>query len=76
MRTTSAHREAVYRYRLWGCSPHRLWPVATSVDPSAEVADVIREFLFVLRLAPRADLRLLSSKRPKKSTVVDGAAEP
>ena len=46
------------------------------MHPSAEVADVIRELLFVLRLAPRADLPLLSSKRPKKSTVVDGAVEP
>src|SRR6185312_7698360 len=56
-------------------SPHRLWPVATSVDPSAKVADVIREPLFVLRhrypIDPRAGLPLLSSKRPKQSVLVD-----
>ncbi|MGY4281744.1 hypothetical protein ACVWXO_000964 [Bradyrhizobium sp. LM2.7] len=56
-------------------SSHRLWPVATHVDASAELAEVIREPLFVLRhrypIDPRAGLPLLSSKRPKQGVLVD-----
>jgi hypothetical protein len=45
-----AHQEAAYRQRLWEVdSSHRLWPVATRVDASAKLAEVIREPLFVLR---------------------------
>jgi hypothetical protein len=45
------------------------------VDPSAEVADVARQPLFVLRhrypIDSRAGLPLLSSKRPKKTGFID-----
>ena len=55
--------------------PYRLWPVATGVDSFAEITEVIRQPLFVLRhghpIDPSAGLPLLSSKRPMKSLFVD-----